>query len=95
MLSLGRHCLLDLSFVRDATQYGRHQERLQRGAHLEVNAVLALCERVKNLLVEDDNVMHVSSPVAVCGDIHGQFHDLLELFKVAGQAPDTGYVFPG
>ncbi|KAG2967579.1 hypothetical protein PC119_g24442 [Phytophthora cactorum] len=71
------------------------EERLQRGAHLEVNAVLALCERVKNLLVEDDNVMHVSSPVAVCGDIHGQFHDLLELFKVAGQAPDTGYVFPG
>ncbi|ETK95386.1 hypothetical protein F441_01732 [Phytophthora nicotianae CJ01A1] len=78
-----------------ATHYGRHLERLQRGEHLEVNAVLALCERVKDLLVEDDNVVHVASPVAVCGDIHGQFHDLLELFKLAGQAPDTSYIFLG
>jgi predicted phosphodiesterase len=78
-----------------AAHYGRHLERLQRGEYLEGNAVLALCERVKDLLVEDDNVVHVSSPVAVCGDIHGQFHDLLELFKLSGQAPATSYVFLG
>jgi diadenosine tetraphosphatase ApaH/serine/threonine PP2A family protein phosphatase len=34
-------------------------------------------------------------PRQVCGDIHGQFHDLLRLFDTGGQVPDTSYIFMG
>jgi hypothetical protein len=73
----------------------RHLEKLRRGEHIDVNSVLALCERMKDLLVEDDNVVSVRSPATVCGDIHGQFFDLLELFNMSGQAPETSYIFLG
>jgi len=54
-----------------------------------------LCELVKELLLEESNVQPVSSPVTVCGDIHGQFYDLLELFRTGGEIPETNYIFMG
>lgn len=57
--------------------------------------VKALCERAHTILMEESNVQKVSCPVTVCGDIHGQFHDLLELFRIGGMCPDTNYLFMG
>lgn len=46
-------------------------------------------------MLEESNVHPVEAPVAVCGDVHGQFYDLLELFRVGGEIPHQRYVFMG
>ncbi|CAN1315887.1 Serine/threonine-protein phosphatase PP2A catalytic subunit [Linum perenne] len=47
--------------------------------------VRGLCEKAKEILMEESNVQPVKSPVTICGDIHGQFHDLAELFRIGGK----------
>jgi len=54
-----------------------------------------LCEKAKEILIKENNVTKVDSPVTVCGDIHGQFYDLLELFKIGGDPPLVTYLFLG
>ncbi|KAF2083370.1 Metallo-dependent phosphatase [Saccharata proteae CBS 121410] len=57
--------------------------------------VRELCYKARELLIEEGNVVGVDAPVTICGDIHGQFHDLMELFRVGGDVPDTNYLFMG
>ena len=51
--------------------------------------------QAKEILSKESNVQDVKCPVTVCGDVHGQFHDLMELFKIGGRSPDTNYLFMG
>ncbi|KAI9787099.1 MAG: hypothetical protein M1839_003334 [Geoglossum umbratile] len=53
-----------------------------------------LCDIVRECLMEESNIQPVRTPVTVCGDIHGQFYDLLELFRVAGGMPHSTDVAP-
>lgn len=57
--------------------------------------VREICHKARELLIEEANVVQVDAPVTICGDIHGQFHDLMELFRVGGDVPDTNYLFMG
>ena len=45
--------------------------------------------------MKESNVVHILSPVTVVGDIHGQFFDMIEIFKIGGYCPDTNYLFLG
>ncbi|RXH85810.1 hypothetical protein DVH24_014394 [Malus domestica] len=63
--------------------------------HWLCSMVRVLCEKAKEILMEESNVQPVKSHVTICGDIHGQFHDLAELFRIGGKCPDTNYLFMG
>ena len=55
----------------------------------------AICAKAKELLMRESNVVHISAPVTVVGDIHGQFYDMIEIFRIGGYIPDTNYLFLG
>ncbi|KDQ15525.1 hypothetical protein BOTBODRAFT_31839 [Botryobasidium botryosum FD-172 SS1] len=70
-------------------------EQLKRCEPLSEGQVKELCLKAREILIEEGNVQYVDAPVTICGDIHGQFFDLLELFKMGGFCPDTNYLFMG
>ena len=45
--------------------------------------------------MKESNVVHIQAPVTVVGDIHGQFFDMIEIFRIGGYCPDTNYLFLG
>ncbi|KAM7455327.1 hypothetical protein BLSTO_03918 [Blastocystis sp. subtype 1] len=66
-----------------------------RGDRLLPEEIHQLCERVSAVLHEEKNVLCIDTPCTICGDIHGQFFDLVELFHIAGCVPDTNFLFLG
>jgi serine/threonine-protein phosphatase 2A catalytic subunit len=70
-------------------------EILYGGNELTESQVAALVLRARAVLQEEKNVQPVICPVTVCGDVHGQYEDLLELFRIGGRVPNTNYLFMG
>lgn len=70
-------------------------ERLYKKELLAESVVEAICAKTKELLMKESNVVHIAAPVTVVGDIHGQFFDMIEIFRIGGWCPDTNYLFLG
>ena len=70
-------------------------EQLYNCIPLKEKEVKFVINKAKEILSHESNAQFVPSPVTVCGDIHGQFHDLIELFKIGGKCPETNYLFMG
>lgn len=69
--------------------------RLYKKELLAESVIEAICAKTKELLMRESNVVHVRAPITVVGDIHGQFFDLIEIFRIGGYCPDTNYLFLG
>lgn len=59
------------------SQIDKQIEQLRKGEIISEQEVKNLCSKAREILVEEGNVQRVDSPVTICGDIHGQFYDLL------------------
>ena len=62
---------------------------------IKESEVRDLCNHARDILLEESNIQNIYSPITICGDIHGQFYDLMELFRVGGDCPNTNYIFMG
>ncbi|KAL3110080.1 hypothetical protein niasHT_015683 [Heterodera trifolii] len=54
-----------------------------------------LCDVTVSVLQQQSMLIRLQPPVVLCGDIHGQFRDLLRIFKTMGFPPDKKYLFLG
>ncbi|EJW01897.1 hypothetical protein EDEG_03628 [Edhazardia aedis USNM 41457] len=70
----------------------RKLRNLETPSEFEIRRI---CQSAIKHFVREQNIVDVESPVNICGDIHGQFFDLLNIFKMHGTPETSKYVFLG
>lgn len=55
----------------------------------------SLCLAVREVFLGQNPLLELEAPLKICGDVHGQYHDLLRLFEYGGFPPESNYLFLG
>ncbi|GLT78737.1 hypothetical protein SLA2020_502650 [Shorea laevis] len=62
---------------------------------LSETEIKQLCFFSKTIFLRQPNLLELKAPIKICGDIHGQFSDLLKLLEYGGLPPHSSYLFLG
>ncbi|OWM89222.1 serine/threonine-protein phosphatase PP1 isozyme 2-like [Punica granatum] len=54
-----------------------------------------LCLTSKEIFLSQPKLLELETPINICGDIHGQYNDLLRVFGVVGFPSTANYLFLG
>ncbi|RAH65682.1 Metallo-dependent phosphatase [Aspergillus aculeatinus CBS 121060] len=54
-----------------------------------------LCRTAREICISQPILLKLEASIKICGDIHGQYYDLLHLFKYSGYPPEANYLFLG
>ena len=67
------------------------RQSMDKGKIIPAHIVKRTIDQAMELFYAEENVLVLTSPIVICGDIHGQYEDLVELFKTAeGSGDDIG-----
>ncbi|XP_019422906.1 PREDICTED: serine/threonine-protein phosphatase PP1 [Lupinus angustifolius] len=62
---------------------------------LSESEIRQLCVNARQIFLSQPILLHLTAPIRLCGDIHGQYQDLLRLFEYGGYPPAANYLFLG
>eukprot|EP01155_Anaeramoeba_flamelloides_P034877 Anaeramoba_flamelloidesc16078_g1_i1.p1 GENE.c16078_g1_i1~~c16078_g1_i1.p1 ORF type:complete len:100 (+),score=21.88 c16078_g1_i1:39-338(+) len=70
-------------------------EFLKNKNKLPIDDLKTLLKKGTEVLKQEINVIQINAPVAIVGDLHGKFDDLLNMFLLNGEVENQKYVFMG
>ncbi|KAL7416390.1 Metallo-dependent phosphatase-like protein [Mrakia frigida] len=62
---------------------------------LKEHEIRYLCTKSREIVMSQPMLLELEAPIKICGDIHGQYYDLLRLFEYGGFPPEANYLFLG